>query len=288
MTKAILVQAVLCDIEAAALRSAARHIEGCAPITFNPRFLKSLDDVENVPSLVITSLLHEIDTISQQWPAVEARLRSVYATLSSCPGLTVFICTVLRDAGSDDGAAERRRRIRRLNLLAAEISRDTGVNVIDLDRSLADIGARPLATDYRLGGPYALEAAAKTIALTLLLCGLDDYASYEAQEDARAVIAAYRPPMAAQPELVPISHVNLTRVGAGRRRRQRAAATTFTTSPRERVEELLHGVFAGQLSPVVAIAAMWRAAQRYGIRASFVEGLSGLVQYLRSPPRRAG
>jgi hypothetical protein len=44
-------------------------------------------------------------------------------------------------------------RIRRLNLMAAELSQATGANVIDIDGVLAFIGALPLGTDYLLASP---------------------------------------------------------------------------------------------------------------------------------------
>ena len=87
----------------------------------------------------------------------------------------------------------RRIRIRQLNLLAAELSQATNLQVIDLDRTLSDIGALTLQTDYRLGGTLAVAAVARCIALTLLTAGLDAHASYEVQEAARAAISAQSP-----------------------------------------------------------------------------------------------
>ncbi len=72
-----------------------------------------------------------------------------------------------------------RERIRRLNLFALELSHDTGVGIIDIDRALTHIGARQLGADYRLAGRIAAEVAAHTIVGSILLAGLDDAAAPE-------------------------------------------------------------------------------------------------------------
>ena len=69
---------------------------------------------------------------------------------------------------------QQRIRIRRLNLLVTEISRETGLFVIDLDRELADIGANNLKTDYLLAGSLATAVAANCIAKTVISYGLDE------------------------------------------------------------------------------------------------------------------
>ncbi|HEY7297257.1 MAG TPA: hypothetical protein VH684_04905 [Xanthobacteraceae bacterium] len=91
----------------------------------------------------------------------------------------VFICTIFRhvpgvpprlDSAGRMGILER---IRRLNLMAAELSQATGANVIDIDSVLAFIGARPLATDYLLSGPVAAAVAGDAI-VSALLAGVPD------------------------------------------------------------------------------------------------------------------
>jgi hypothetical protein len=93
----------------------------------------------------------------------------------------VFLCTLFRHvppfSEAEGGEARRlwlRQRIRRLNLLATDLSYSTGINIIDLDRTLAHLGAGPLQTDVRLGGERATAAAADTICGALLAAGLDD------------------------------------------------------------------------------------------------------------------
>jgi len=61
--------------------------------------------------------------------------------------------------------------------------------VIDLDRSLADIGARALQTDYRLNGSYAAEGAAKFMALAVHFGGIGWLVSFEVQDQAKTMVA---------------------------------------------------------------------------------------------------
>jgi hypothetical protein len=134
--------------------------------------------------LVVASLLPDVARASEPMAAVEARWR---AQLSSLPQAAAppFICTVFRRV-SDDPTGQVLERIRRLNLLAAELSHDTGALVIDIDRVFAHIGARTLKTDYRMAGALAAEAAAHTIVGALLAAGLDDIVSPEVQDKAKA------------------------------------------------------------------------------------------------------
>ena len=165
------------------------------PIAVRCQFDLSFDELIS-PShagLIVTSLLPEVANYEESWALVEHRLRKRYQKLAGSDGAVVFLCTILRHVpvrGSSDHA--RLIRIRRLNLLAAEISRETGAFVVDIDRSLADVGASKLATDYRLEGEYASQAAAKFIALAVLSVGLDDYVAFETQDAAKNNVLALK------------------------------------------------------------------------------------------------
>ena len=104
-----------------------------------------------------------------------------------------MICTIFRVVAdrarlSRGGASlPLIERIRRLNRLAAELSRETGCYVADIDRTMADVGARKTQADYRLSTPAAAEAAGHAIAWALLSGPLDDVVSPEVQEKARAI-----------------------------------------------------------------------------------------------------
>jgi hypothetical protein len=119
-------------------------------------------------------------------PSVEARWRRQLGTLTTLP---VFLCTVFRHVPRHGVDRPENRpaiieRIRRLNLLAVELSHDSGAAVIDIDRAFAHLGARVLAADYRLRGVVAAEVAAHTIAGSLLAVGLDDIVAAEVLERA--------------------------------------------------------------------------------------------------------
>jgi hypothetical protein len=177
--------------------------------------------------------------------------------------------------------AERLRvRIARLNLLAAEISRETGCNVIDIDRVLADIGARALQTDYRLAGRYAAEAVAATIALTLLSLGLDEYATYETQETARAAIAATS--SAWKHQLAPAHEMvrdDLISLGVGRRKQR--ISLVVNTVEEQHVSWLVRGVLMRQISLADAFAKLRRVIRKRGWRESSTTILAGVITLLR-------
>jgi hypothetical protein len=150
------------------------------------------------PSIIITSLLHEAALTDEPWSACEARLRLLYQELCGDPARSVYICTLLRHIDPAlAGREEILRRIRRLNLLAMNLSRELGLMVVDIDRDLAHAGARNLQTDYRLQGKYAALFAGKSMAMTMLLAGLDDFVPFETQEAARRIVKAFKPPQAA-------------------------------------------------------------------------------------------
>jgi hypothetical protein len=108
----------------------------------------------------------------------------------------VFLCNVFRHVagpvphryhGTPESLGER---IRRFNLLAAEVSQATGAFVVDLDRALTRVGARALGTDYRLGGDAASAAGAEVLVATLFLAGLDAFLPAEVEAKALAAFEA--------------------------------------------------------------------------------------------------
>ncbi len=137
-------------------------------------------------AVLVLSLLPEVAR-HEPFAETEARWRTRLADLvtGSAP---VLLCTVFRHvAGRREtdgpGIVER---IRRLNRLAAELSHDFGVSVVDVDRAFAHIGGRTLQTDYRLSGRLAAEAGGHALAWSLLAIGLDDVIPPEVQDRARA------------------------------------------------------------------------------------------------------
>ena len=192
------------------------------------RFAPSLDALAGATSgaIVVTSLLLHLADVDRPWPEVEAELCRSYAALCES-GDPVLICTILRHvdtAGDVERAHRIRRRLRKLNLLATEISRQFGALVIDIDRVLADVGARRLETDYALGGSVAAEFASKTIALCIAANALDAFASVKIQDGARVILEAHRLDLGLSTDDI---MMNLMPLGQGRRK-QRVATNTDT------------------------------------------------------------
>jgi hypothetical protein len=136
-------------------------------------------------AVVVLSLLPEV-AHDEPFAATEARWRARLADLvtGSAP---VLLCTVFRHVAGRRTSEGARivERIRRLNRMAAELSHDFGVSVVDIDRAFAHIGGRTLQTDYRLSGRLAAEVAGHSLAWSLLSLGLDDVISPEVQDRAR-------------------------------------------------------------------------------------------------------
>jgi hypothetical protein len=176
---------------------------------------RTADAIAAGPGAIVTSLLPELARLDEPFGACEARLREMYRGLCGDPARPVYVCTILRHVGAETPRrAEILPRIRRLNLLAVRLSHELGVLVADIDRDLADIGARALQTDCHLGGADAARAAGKSLAMTLLLAGLDEVVPLELQEAARRMVKAA--PVA--PAVSPHRRRNL--IGAFGQRRQ--------------------------------------------------------------------
>jgi hypothetical protein len=241
------------------------------------RFVQDHADLQNAHagSILVASLVLEVDA-PEPWTDVEQRLRRIYAGLCD-RGNPTFICTVLRHTGADEPDASRRRiRIRRLNLLAAEISREHGAFVIDIDRLLADVGARRLGTDYRLQGAAAADWAGNAIAMEIILNGLDAFASVDVQDRARAVLAEYKSAVAlALPEIRPL---NLISMGQGRRKQ--IVTTVIDTDQEAHVGWLIQQVLKRQIPPLEASNKLLQAVRRRGPKESLAMLASGVVRLI--------
>jgi hypothetical protein len=288
----IVLQAVVSAAEQAAVRQAAEQLAASltkvagATYAVECAFPSTLDAVDRSvrPAILLTSLVGEVDTPGEAWPATEQRLRATYKTLCDDGRLMVFISTVLRQVPTDgpsDAAMARRIRIRRLNLLAPELSRETGCFVVDVDRTLADIGAAPLKTDFRLGGPFAAAAAGKSIAMTLLSAGLDDAVPIDVQERARGLIAAYRPPSEATTfgrAMQPLGvHIVAERTG---RRAQIVQPVRYLVDD-DQVDLQVRRLMSGQIGPGAALGMLLRSVGHHGVRSTAKRTASGIGRYLR-------
>lgn len=251
-------------VEREAVAAAGRHIARVLTEASGEAWRsdsRSLESLETAPAgdILVTSLSLEVDR-DEPWAATEARLRGLYDRLGQA-GDPVFICTVLRHVRDPDAAESLRRRvrIRRLNLLAADISRASGAFVIDIDRAFADIGAHALATDYRLTGEAACDQAAKCIAMAIIVNGLDQLASFELQDQARDLMALYQPSRGLPADLKPR---RLVAVGQGPRRQ---VAALETAPPDARRARLVQQILKREVGLAAAVRIVTRAIRRQGL-----------------------
>jgi hypothetical protein len=288
----IVLQAMVDDTEQSAVRRAAEQLEGSLttaaerPIAVRCVFSSSgdaLDEMAENP-IIIASLLPEVSRYNEPWPDVDRRLRARSEALSKKDGAVIFLCTVLRHVAHCENTDETRLkliRIRRLNLLAAELSRQFGAHVIDIDRNLADIGARALETDYRLKGPYASGVAARGIALAIVSTGLDSYVSFEVQDTAKLLVAeldlALPVPLTATPDIV---RPNVLSLGAGRRKQ--VVATVVDTDNENHATWLVKLILTRQFGVRDAFAKLRGSIARRGLRASAAMVLAAVRQALVS------
>lgn len=183
----IVLQAVVDDAERPALVAASQQLHECLNAAtpsgreIRLEFASAFAAIQTrAPTTVIVASLHPEVARDEPLSSIEVRWRSQLSFLTTGPAPAVFLCTVFRHvarnapAPSTGDGSETRERIRRLNLFALELSHDTGIGIIDIDRALAHIGARLLGADYRLAGSVAAEIAAHTIVGSILLAGLDD------------------------------------------------------------------------------------------------------------------
>jgi hypothetical protein len=271
-------------IQAATLLEKSLSSAAGEPVTVHCQFEASLHALQDAgePCITIVSLLPEVANHRESWADVERRLRERCQALMSADSAVVFLCTVFRPVATGDGAdLDRLVRIRRLNQHAAELSRETGLFVVDLDRSLADIGASKLRTDYRLDGQYASEAAGKFIALAILSAGLDAYLPFEVQDTARASVVDLQlnlvGPVVAKRDMVMPS---ILKLGQGRRRQ--VVATVVDTDKDSHAGWLIHLMMTGQLGIRDAFAKLRQSVARRGFRSSMAMVLAAARQAMRS------
>lgn len=234
------------------------------PVRFDWRQADDLAQLCAEPAGMIrlVSLLPYVDDIDRPWSEIERELQASFSDLAET-GDPVFIVTVFRslDAFRSPEGQARLIRIRRLNLLATELSREHGAFVIDLDRALADIGGLVLKTDYRLEGELAAEVAGREIALNMAGNGLDDYLPFEAQETAREAILNQQSSIRPTSSLSPSDIIAL---GKGRSR-QRIMMNT-DAQQENHAGWLVSQALKGRIAPKEAAQRLLGAMQRRGPR----------------------
>ena len=290
-TSQISIAALVSKSERAAVQLAADHIARAlsqaagVPWTCDCNFSPDMETLrqDSDTAIIVTSFLPELTKLGELWPQAEQRLRTAYATLCE-RGTPVFICTILRHIDCDEdleAAAALRIRIRRLNLLAAEISRETGAYVIDLDRVLADIGARRIQTDYRLAGNAAADMAGHFIALTLVDNAFDAIISFEVQDAARVILSSCRPAIAERDGAKPEITLRKDLMSMGRGRRKQIVSPVNYTVQENYAGWLIRQVLRGAIEPTEALQRLVLAVRRRGVRESAILLVSGLSKQIK-------
>jgi hypothetical protein len=247
--------------------------------------LASLQQVEDA-AVYVTSFLPELKSITHPWSETEQRLKSQLDALCKS-GKPVFICTILRHVDRNElagGAALLLIHIRRLNLLAAEISREHGACVVDLDRVLADVGARRLQTDYRLAGNSVAEMAGHFTAQTLIENAPEEIIPFETQDAAKVLLASRRPRVGDANGIRPELTLRKGLMTMGQGRRKQVVAPVAHTVEDSYAGWLVRQVLRGAVSPGEALQRLFQAVRRRGVRESaalLATGLSRQVERKR-------
>jgi hypothetical protein len=198
---------------------------------------------EPASAIYILSLAKQLDYPLAPWDEIAAALRLRVKVLSTS-GPKVLLLTVFRHVAAGDNPDIERDilvRIRRLNLLAIELSNEFGVSVADLDRDFADVGALPLATDFRLGGEAAKGMAAWALIRCVIVNALDGTVDFNLQDKILLANQSERPNVDGVAYAL---HPNATRFGR-RRRSQTVYAVPGGTN--RGGAQLIAGVLKGQV-----------------------------------------
>ncbi len=193
MSAPIVVAAVLPPSEAAAAATAtarvaallAEAMPGTPPVALRP-----VADLEQAAAVAPDALLLSLGPARPEvpWDAAAAALAATVAAAARIEGCRPVLLTLFRHVPPGPHQAALRERIRRLNRLAIELSRETGAAVADIDRACAQPGARALGADHRLEGAAVREVAAEAIAAALLAEALDARCEERVLQKARRLL----------------------------------------------------------------------------------------------------
>lgn len=149
-------------------------------------------DPQELPTWIVASMLPGLAG-DEAMTTIEGRWREQLACVPSQARSSVLLCTIFRHVavprcdGQPDARPAIRERLRRLNLMAIQLSHEAGVGVIDIDRAFSQQGARLLQADCSLEGTVAAAAAAHAIVSAILRTARDDVLAPEVQQQALQV-----------------------------------------------------------------------------------------------------
>jgi hypothetical protein len=213
--------------------------------TSDVRPVPKAEDLDGEPAsaIYILSLAKQLDYPLAPWDEIATTVRLRVKDLSTS-GPKVLLLTVFRHVAAGDNPGIERDilvRIRRLNLLAIELSNEFGVSVADLDRDFADVGALPLATDFRLGGEAAKGMAAWALTRCVIVNALDGTVDFNLQDKILLANQSERPNVDGVAHAL---HPNATRFG---RRRRSQTVYTVPGGTNRGGTQLIAGVLKGQV-----------------------------------------
>ena len=127
-----------------------------------------------------------IDDVSRREPieATTQRWQERRQRWSQRGGKRILLATLFGSVPCVSGDPTKVERLRRLNMMALRLSRESGIEIVDIDRLFSLCGARKLATDYRCRGESAAQLAGHAITAAIFAGGLDDFLPAEVQERA--------------------------------------------------------------------------------------------------------
>lgn len=135
-----------------------------------PVFLRLIapDDAEIPPGVVLVAALLEDSALHDPIASTRARWAARIGRYRAAGHDRVLLCNLFRRVEDPTGEGPGVEQIRRLNRMAIDLSREFGVEIVDIDRLFALCGGRSLDTDYRGGGGMAPRLAGHAIANAIL------------------------------------------------------------------------------------------------------------------------
>jgi hypothetical protein len=231
----------------------------------------------------LVSLLLELERAPMDWAEHERAIRETVSAMASAADAPIFLLTIFRHVPleRDRPAAPLRLRLRRLNLLALELSRELGVNVIDIDRFIADTGGHTAQTDYRLEGERAASLAGFVMAQVLLMDALPDHVAPSIIDQIAQQLEAERPVFKDEdldwPELVKVNWLE-----ARPRNGFSNVALIYEDFDPKFVALQLRSLLQGKVTMRSALKAIQVSAGRHGVKATARRLWYGAAQLRKS------
>ncbi len=187
--------AIVTEAERTAMVAAAEQLSlavgGAMGTSWPVQLRLALPDEADIPegAILVSSLLADmadnepVETVVERWRERIARCRAAGHD-------RILLCNLFRHVeGRTPATIER---IRRLNLMAIELSRELGFEIVDIDRLLALCGARTIGADYRGTSHAATRLIGHAVAAAILDGDMDAWIDPAVQHRAGAAHGGVR------------------------------------------------------------------------------------------------